>query len=99
MLYAVLGLAIVMAFYGLGGMRSVVMTDVIQGALLLIGCLGVLVATIATLGGTGELQPLFPLTGFTGLYRKAMDPWYIRNVTFRHRRRHVSACHSTYLRR
>ena len=56
MLYAVLGLAIVMAFYeSLGGMRSVVMTDVIQGALLLIGCLGVLVATIATLGGTGEL--------------------------------------------
>ena len=32
MLYAVLGLAIVMAFYeSLGGMRSVVMTDVIQG--------------------------------------------------------------------
>ena len=38
MLYAVLGFAIVMAFYeSLGGMRSVVMTDVIQGALLLIG--------------------------------------------------------------
>lgn len=56
MVYAVLGLAIVMAFYeSLGGMRSVVMTDVIQGALLLIGCLGVLAATVAVLGGPGEL--------------------------------------------
>lgn len=56
MLYAVLGLAIVMAFYeSLGGMRSVVMTDVIQGSLLLIGCLGVLAATIVTLGGTDAL--------------------------------------------
>lgn len=56
MLYAVLGLAAVMAFYeSLGGMRSVVMTDIIQGSLLLVGCTGVFVATVKMLGGPADL--------------------------------------------
>lgn len=56
MLYAVTGLAVVMAFYeSLGGMRSVVMTDIIQGGLLLAGCAGVFAATVAMLGGPAEI--------------------------------------------
>lgn len=45
-------MAIIMAFYeSLGGMRSVVWTDMLQGSLLLVGCGAVTVAVIAHFGG------------------------------------------------
>ncbi|MGI9440492.1 MAG: sodium:solute symporter family protein, partial [Parvibaculales bacterium] len=45
--YAVFGLAAIMAFYeSVGGMRSVVWTDMLQGILLFIGAMGVIISVL-----------------------------------------------------
>lgn len=55
MLEGIFMLAFVMAIYeSLGGMRSVIWTDLLQGVLLLIGSVLVLVAVIANFGGASE---------------------------------------------
>ncbi len=50
--YGIFGLALIMAFYeSMGGMRSVVWTDMLQGTLLLAGCLGLVICVTAQFGG------------------------------------------------
>jgi Na+/proline symporter len=58
--YGIFGLALIMAFYeSMGGMRSVVWTDMLQGTLLLIGCLGLAICVMAQFGGlTPMLQEI-----------------------------------------
>lgn len=54
--YGIMGLAVIMAFYeSLGGLRSVVWTDMLQGSLLLVGCIGVAAAVIYVFGGPANL--------------------------------------------
>lgn len=54
--YGVFIMAFFMAIYeSLGGMRSVILTDIFQGSLLLIGCLVVFFLTIVNFDGVGNL--------------------------------------------
>ena len=54
--YAIFGLAAIMAFYeSMGGMRSVVWTDMLQGVLLLLGSLGIIICVLVMFGGVGAL--------------------------------------------
>lgn len=52
----IFGLALIMAFYeSMGGLRSVVWTDMLQGFLLLAGCLGISLCVLAEFGGFAPL--------------------------------------------
>ncbi|MBE8191437.1 MAG: sodium:solute symporter family protein, partial [Alphaproteobacteria bacterium] len=69
--WSIIGLAFVMAIYeSLGGMRSVVLTDVLQGSLLLMGAVMVVYLAVSYFGGFAPLIAQLqtnPATGWQAL--------------------------------
>ena len=81
LLWGILGLAFVMAIYeSLGGMRSVVMTDILQGVLLLAGCLLVMGLVVAHFGGFAPLLAQLQSTPAEG-WRELDTRQWMRGVS------------------